>query len=186
MRVVAGELKGRRLAAPARGRGVRPTSDRVREAVFSILGDRVEGAGVLDLFSGTGALAIEAVSRGAAHATLVDDDVQPARRNVEALGLDERCRVVRADVREFLRRESGEFSLIFCDPPYRLADRLQAPLNKLVPDRLSGEGLLILESAKRSPLRLSLPIETERDYGDTRIAVYRAPGSAAGEGAADG
>jgi 16S rRNA (guanine966-N2)-methyltransferase len=172
VRVVAGELRGRRLVSPPRGRGVRPTSDRVREAVFSILGDRAEGARVLDLFAGTGALAIEALSRGAAEATLVDDDTGPAQRNIEALGLGARARLVRADVQAFLGREEGRFSLIFCDPPYTLADRLQAPLDKLVPDRLAQGGVLVVESAKRSPLRLALPLETERDYGDTHIAVY--------------
>ena len=85
MRVIAGELKGRRLVAP-RGWKVRPTSDRVREAVFSALGD-VESATVLDLYCGTGALAIEALSRGAAHATLVDRDTRAALGNVQSLGL---------------------------------------------------------------------------------------------------
>jgi len=172
MRVVAGELKGRKLASPPRGKGVRPTSDRVREAIFSILGGRAEGADVLDLFAGTGALSVEALSRGARRATLVDDDTGPARRNVEGLGLGEHCRIVRSDVQAFLEQEQARFSLIFCDPPYTLADRLQAPLNKLVPDRLTDEGVLVVESAKRNPLRLALPLQTEREYGETHVAVY--------------
>jgi 16S rRNA (guanine966-N2)-methyltransferase len=97
LRVVAGELGGRRLVTP-RGTGVRPTAERVREALFSILGD-VERARVLDLFAGTGALAIEALSRGAARATLVDVDVAPALQNVSALGLEGRVEVVRAEAR---------------------------------------------------------------------------------------
>ena len=176
MRVVAGELKGRKLASPARGKGVRPTSDRVREALFSILGDLVVDADVLDLFAGTGALSIEALSRGARGATLVDDDPGSARRNVEGLGLGERCRIVRADVQAFLEKEEGRFSLIFCDPPYTLADRLQAPLNKLLPDRLSDDGVLVVESSKRGPLRLSLPLQSEREYGDTHIGIYGSRG----------
>jgi 16S rRNA (guanine966-N2)-methyltransferase len=97
LRVVAGELKGRRLASPPRrSADVRPTSDRAREALFAILGD-VSGARVLDLFAGTGALAIEALSRGAASAVLVDSDSRLARRNVEGLGLSDRCEFVRSD-----------------------------------------------------------------------------------------
>src|SRR6478735_11306187 len=101
MRVIAGELKGRPLLAP-RGWKVRPTSDRVREAIFSALGDRVEGARVLDLYCGTGALAIEALSRGAASAVLVDRDTRPALGNVERFELGARAELVRADVGRWL------------------------------------------------------------------------------------
>jgi 16S rRNA (guanine966-N2)-methyltransferase len=172
VRVVAGELRGRRLASPPRRAEVRPTSDRVREALFSILGERVAGAEVLDLFAGTGALAIEAISRGAERATLVDDNTSLAQRNVDTLGLAERCRLVGSDALRFLERERGRFDLIFCDPPYRLADRLQAPLEKLVPARLTEAGAIVVESSTRSPLRLSLPVEVERRYGDTLIGIY--------------
>ena len=96
MRVIAGELKGRPLLAP-RGWKVRPTSDRVREAIFSALGEAVGGARVLDLYCGTGALAIEALSRGAAEAVLVDRDTRPALGNVETLGLSGRAELVRSD-----------------------------------------------------------------------------------------
>lgn len=170
--MVAGELRGRRLASPPRGAAVRPTSDRVREALFSILGDRVEGATVLDLFCGTGALAIEALSRGAARATLVDDEISLARRNIDSLDLRERTRLVQSDALRYLRRERDRFDLILCDPPYTLADRLQGPLDTLIPAHLSEGGVLVLESAARSPLRLGLPVATERRYGDTRIGIY--------------
>src|SRR5204862_7678774 len=137
VRVVAGELRGRRLASPPRRSAVvRPTSDRVREAIFSILGD-VQGTRVLDLFCGTGALAIEAISRGAAAGTLVDSDPSLAQRNVRELGLDDRCRVVRADVFDHLRRARGRFDLVFCYPPYRLADRLGGELAKFMPKALA-------------------------------------------------
>jgi 16S rRNA (guanine966-N2)-methyltransferase len=172
VRVVAGELKGRRLASPPRKADVRPTSDRVREALFSILGSRVEGAAVLDLFAGTGALAIEALSRGASRATLVDDNTSPAQGNIDTLGLADRCRLVRSDAQAYLEREQGRFDLIFCDPPYKLADRLQAPLDKLVPDRLAEDGVVVIESSTRNPLELSMPALTERTYGDTKIAIY--------------
>jgi 16S rRNA (guanine966-N2)-methyltransferase len=174
MRVVAGELRGRRVVAP-KGVDVRPTADRVREAVFSILGD-VAGAQVLDLYSGTGALAIEAVSRGAAGAVLVDTEPAAARRNVEALGVADRCAVVRADAKRYLERETGRFDLIFCDPPYKLADRLGPELTRLIPDRLAERGRVIVESDVRQPLRLELPLDVERRYGDTLIRIHRAAG----------
>ena len=171
MRVVAGELKGRRLAAPARGAEVRPTADRVREALFSILGD-VSGARVLDLFAGTGALAIEALSRGAERAILVDKRPDLARRNIAELGLESRAEVVGGDALRFLARDSGSYDLIFCDPPYRLADRLEGQLESLIPARLASGGRLIAESGAHRPLRLGLPALVERTYGDTAIAIY--------------
>jgi 16S rRNA (guanine(966)-N(2))-methyltransferase RsmD len=143
----------------------------VREAIFSILGD-IEGAEVLDLFCGTGALGIEALSRGAVRATLVDTHTSVVRRNVRELGLAERCDVVRGDAVRHLRRERGRFELVFCDPPYRLADRLGAQLDQLVPARLAKGGRLILESAVRHPLELHLPLLTERRYGDTLVRVH--------------
>jgi 16S rRNA (guanine966-N2)-methyltransferase len=172
MRIVAGELKGRRLAAPPRrSAAVRPTADRVREALFSILGD-VGGATVLDLFCGTGALGIEALSRGAAHATLVDTHTSLARRNLSELDLAARCEVVRSDAVPYLRRARRRFDLIFCDPPYRLAERLEAELDSLIPGRLAEGGRLITESAARRPLELSLPLTAERRYGDTLIRIH--------------
>jgi 16S rRNA (guanine966-N2)-methyltransferase len=173
VRVVAGELRGRRLHAP-RGSGVRPTSDRVREAIFSILGD-VEGTRVLDLFCGTGALGIEAVSRGAERALLVDARTSAARRNVDSLGLAARIDVVRSDALRFLKRERSRFDLVFCDPPYDLAERLEADLGSLVAPRLAEDGRLIAESAARRPLELDLPLVTERRYGDTLIRLHSRP-----------
>jgi 16S rRNA (guanine966-N2)-methyltransferase len=179
MRVVAGELKGRRLASP-KSSEVRPTADRVREALFSILGD-VSGARVLDLFAGTGALAIEALSRGAAHATLVDTELSTARRNVSGLGLDDRATVVRSDAIEYLRRagrgmkssaQAAGFDLIFCDPPYRLASRIEEQLDSLIPPVLAPEGRVIVESAVKDPLRLSLPLLADKRYGDTAIHIH--------------
>jgi 16S rRNA (guanine966-N2)-methyltransferase len=170
VRVVGGELRGRRLHAP-RGASVRPTADRVREAVFSILGD-IQGTRVLDLFCGTGALAIEAVSRGAASAVLVDSHPSAARRNVASLELEDRCDVVRSDSLGYLKRERSSFDLVFCDPPYDLAERLEAELGPLVAPRLAGGGRLITESAARRPLELGLPLEVERRYGDTLIRIH--------------
>jgi 16S rRNA (guanine966-N2)-methyltransferase len=172
VRVVAGELGGRRLVSPPTGARVRPTSDRVREALFSILGE-IRDARVLDLYCGTGALAIEALSRGAGEATLVDTDLRLARRNVEALGLGERCELVRRDALRFLRATRRRFDLAFCDPPYKLADRLGPALSELLAKRLLEDGRVIVESAARAPLELELPLVVERRYGDTLIRVHR-------------
>ena len=113
MRVVAGEFKGRSLHAP-KGASVRPTSDKVRGAIFNVLRD-VEGLRVLDLFAGTGALGIEALSRGAGDATFVDSDPAPAQGNLDSIGLD--ATVKRADAREFLAHVGDHYDLVFLDPP---------------------------------------------------------------------
>ena len=173
MRVVAGDLRGRRLAAPP-GRAVRPTSDKVREALFSILGD-VTGLRVLDLFAGSGALGIEALSRGASEAVFVDSSaraIAAIRSNLESLGLD--GRISRADAVAFLRRSAGEpgYGLVFIDPPYDLADRLAAPLAEYLPPVLTGDARIVTESDKRNPLSLPFPLLRERVYGDTRIGVH--------------
>lgn len=171
MRVIAGELKGRPLVAP-RGWKVRPTSDRVREAIFSALGD-VSGAAVLDLYCGTAALSIEALSRGAAAATLVDRDLRAALGNVRQLALDDKVELVRADVPEWLGRADGTYDLIFLDPPYRLADRLGPELDSRLPTLLSPEGRVIVESPSRRPLRLeALESLRERRYGGTEVVFY--------------
>ena len=172
--MVAGELGGRRLEAP-KGTDVRPTADRVREALFSILGE-IGGARVLDLYCGTGALAIEAVSRGAAGAVLVDTKPAPARRNVEALAISDRCTIVRGDAVRYLGSEASRFDLVFCDPPYKLADRLGPELTRLIPDRLAEGGRVIVESDIRQPLHLEMPVRVERGYGDTLIRIHGAAG----------
>ncbi len=171
LRISGGELGGRRIRSP-KGDKLRPTTERVREAVFSILGD-VSGARVLDLFCGTGALAIEALSRGAAEATLVDTHPQPARGNIETLGLTDRVKVVRADAARFLRRaQEGSYDLVLCDPPYRLADRLAADLDPLIRHVLATGGRAMIESSPERPLEVSLPLITERTYGETLIRIF--------------
>jgi 16S rRNA (guanine966-N2)-methyltransferase len=172
LRVTGGELGGRRIRTPRRGRDLRPTTERVREAIFSMLGD-VSGSRVLDLFSGTGILAVEAISRGAVEATLVDTRPGPARRSVEDLALGDRATVVRSDAARFLRRgEPDSFDLVFCDPPYRLADRLAADLDPLIRRALAGGGRVVVETSPDRPLPLTLPVLRERRYGDTSITVY--------------
>ena len=177
MRVIAGELKGQRLVAP-RGWKVRPTSDRVREAIFSALGARVAGARVLDLYCGTGALAIEALSRGAERAVLVDQDTRPALGNVQRLGLGERAELVRADAGRWLGQVSssgaaGKFDLVFVDAPYRLADRVSRDLNQHLPSLLAVHGRAVVESGARRPLRIdSLEPLRQRRYGAADVAIY--------------
>jgi 16S rRNA (guanine966-N2)-methyltransferase len=173
--VIAGAHKGRRLAAP-RGRSTRPTSDRVREALFSILGARVEGARVLDLFAGSGALGIEALSRGAAAATFVDDDpaaVRAVRANLEGVDGGE---VLRRDARAFLRtarEQARQYDLVFLDPPYRHAATLGSELADGVAAVLAPGGLVVGESDRREPLDLPpLTLDDERRYGDTLIRLY--------------
>jgi len=172
VRVVAGELGGRRLASPPRrSRGVRPTSDRAREALFSILGD-VGGKRVLDLFCGTGALAIEALSRGASSAVAVDADPRLAQRNVAALGLGERCTVIRADALRYLKRADERFDLILCDPPYGFAARVGPELDRLLPAVLADDGIVVVESAAREPIELTLPVVRERGFGDALVRIH--------------
>ncbi|MGH2957394.1 MAG: RsmD family RNA methyltransferase [Solirubrobacterales bacterium] len=175
MRVTGGELGGRRLRTPRRGAELRPTSDRVREAIFSILGD-VSGARVLDLFCGTGALGIEALSRGAASVVMVDTKPAAARRNAQELGLGERAEVVRADAARFLRgAEQGAFDLVLCDPPYRLADRLARELDPLIRRTLAPGGRVVVESSPERPLPVALPVVRERRYGDTLVVIHVNP-----------
>ena len=172
MRVVAGEYGGRRLHAP-RGRGTRPTSDRVREALFAILGD-VRGARALDLFAGSGALGIEALSRGADSAVFVETDHAAAaaiRRNLDAIGVPG-AEVRRQDVLRFLGACEDSFDLVFVDPPYDSASRLSEPLSAALPAVLTEDALIVTESSKRTPLDISLPLLRERTYGDTRIAIH--------------
>jgi 16S rRNA (guanine966-N2)-methyltransferase len=168
---VAGEFRGRRLAAP-RGVRTRPTADRVREALFSMLDD-VSGARVLDLYAGSGALGIEALSRGAGSAVFVDRDpraVAAIERNLESLGLEQE--VLRQDAVRFLARAEGTFDLVFCDPPYDSASRLAGPLAQGLPALTSEHARIVTESDKRNPLELPFPLITERTYGDTRIAIH--------------
>ena len=173
MRVVAGVYGGRRLRAPA-GLATRPTADRVREALFSMLGS-VEGMRVLDLFAGSGALAIEALSRGAREAVFVDS----ARRAVEAVesnlaGLGIKAAVHRRDALAYIGGVGEElrFDLVFVDPPYDSALLLAPELSRRLPAILSADALIVSESDKRSPLELTLPLRVERIYGDTRIALH--------------
>lgn len=178
MRVVAGRFGGRSLAAPP-GRAVRPTSDRVREALFSILGAgpvSIVGARVLDLFAGSGALGIEALSRGASQVTFVDSSsaaVAAVRRNLEALGVEAEVR--RQDALAYLRtasRDARQYDLVFLDPPYQAASDLGRTLSTALPPVLAPGARVVSESDRRAALQLELPLLDERRYGDTLIRIH--------------
>jgi 16S rRNA (guanine966-N2)-methyltransferase len=178
MRVIAGRLGGRRLKAP-RGTSTRPTSDRVREALFSMLGD-LHGARVLDLFAGTGALGIEALSRGAESVVFVERDASAIRTlsaNLAALELAEpAAELRRGDAFTALQSARGRaetYDLVLIDPPYRRARDWAPELSALLPPVLGPAARVVVESDRRTPLELDMAIEQERRYGDTSIRIHR-------------
>jgi 16S rRNA (guanine966-N2)-methyltransferase len=176
--VIAGRFGGRRLQAPA-GRATRPTSDRVREALFSMLGS-LDGLEVLDLFAGTGALAIEALSRGAVRAVAIEHDraaVAALEANMRALQLapgELELRRVQARVALRAARERGEtYDLILIDPPYAHARAWGPELSAALPPLLKPATRVVVESDRRAPLELTIELERERIYGDTSIRIHR-------------
>jgi 16S rRNA (guanine966-N2)-methyltransferase len=178
MRVIGGALGGRQLKAP-RGRVTRPTSDRVREALFGLLGD-VRGAAVLDLFAGAGGLGIEALSRGASRAVFVERDRAALRalgENLRALGIGrEDAEVRNADALSALRtarRRAETYDLVFIDPPYSAASDLGHELSLLLPPLLEPQARIVVESDRRAPLQLQAQLERDRIYGDTSIRIHR-------------
>jgi 16S rRNA (guanine966-N2)-methyltransferase len=190
MRVTGGHLKGRRLRAPREG--ARPTSDRVREALFARLDP--EAAAVLDLYAGTGALGIEALSRGAERVTFVERSPRCAgvlRQNLEAVALAGSCEVVVAEALRALARladQGRRFDLVLLDPPY-LSDEASAALAALGRSELLPEGaMVVLESSRRRPLAAveGLEVIDERRYGDTLISRFRAARAAGARRSARG
>jgi 16S rRNA (guanine(966)-N(2))-methyltransferase RsmD len=183
MRVIAGTLKGRRLAAPV-WEGLRPTSDKLRETLFNVLAPRIGDARVLDGFAGTGAVGIEALSRGAAHVTFVEADGRAVRlieRNLDHCGVSDRYAIIRARFADAVRRVSaGSFDLVFLDPPYQ-ADGMAEVLDAAAPLVAPG-GLVVLEHARRDAApAAAASIVTIREIvsGDSALTLYR--GTAAGE-----
>ncbi|HUI06314.1 MAG TPA: RsmD family RNA methyltransferase [Verrucomicrobiae bacterium] len=182
MRIIAGLAKGMPVAAPRRG--VRPTADRTRAAIFSILGGCVAEARVLDLFAGTGALGLEAASRGAASVTFVENAAGALlclKRNLDAFQHYREAEggfaVIRDNVDRQLRRlaDAGEsFSLVFADPPYGEAAQ-ELLRDECLPRLLPADGLLVLESAKRAAPSVGPPWQLVREavYGDTRVSLLR-------------
>jgi 16S rRNA (guanine966-N2)-methyltransferase len=180
MRITAGKFKGRGLTPP-KTPGVRPTSDKVRQAIFNILEHKdfgfdfaIAGARVLDLFAGTGAMGLEALSRGAERAVFVEADSDAARtinHNLDKLRLTG-AQVVWRDVGRYLATETRTYDLIFVDPPYREYVALEPLLARYVPSLLADDGLLVLETSAKAEPQLPLTLRTDRRYGAARITLW--------------
>lgn len=175
MRIIAGSRKGARIFAP-KALEVRPTGDRVREAVFNLVGP-VDGAHVLDLFAGSGALGLEALSRGAASATFVESDRAAAEtivRNLDKLALDG-ATVFREDAVRRLATDAAagrRYDLVLVDPPYRMLSRFLPALAEHLPAVVSEDGLVVVESEAREEPELPLPLRTSRRYGSVRVTLF--------------
>jgi 16S rRNA (guanine966-N2)-methyltransferase len=177
MRIIAGSRKGARIVAP-KGQETRPTGDRAREAAFNLIGP-VDGARVLDLFAGSGAMGLEALSRGAESATFVEKDRAAAaaiERNLDKLAL-RGATVLREDAARALAAETAaarRYDLVLIDPPYRLLAGLLPMLARYVPSLAAPDGLVVVESDAREEPELPLPKRTSRRYGSARITVFEA------------
>jgi 16S rRNA (guanine966-N2)-methyltransferase len=173
VRIIAGSRKGHRIAAP-KGEATRPTGDRIREAAFNLTGP-LDGAAVLDLFAGSGAMGMEALSRGAARATFVESDRAACRTidaNLDKLRLTG-ARVLCHDVLRFLGTERGPYDLILVDPPYDLVESLAVPLSSHLPRLLAPAGLVVYEtSARQEPALDGLALRTTRRYGNVRLTLF--------------
>ena len=179
MRIIAGERKGHTIYAP-KGLDTRPTSDRVRENVFNIVAPWVEGARVLDLYAGSGAMGLEALSRGADSAVFVEaeaDAVRAIERNLDKLRLT-RATVLRVEASTGLAQEATagrKYDLVLADPPYAMTD--YDTLARYLPRVLAEDGLLVFESSARSEPEIpGLAVRTTRRYGSTRVTVFEHAG----------
>ncbi len=172
MRIIAGARRGARIFAP-KGTDTRPTGDRVREAAFNLIGP-VDGATVLDLFAGSGAMGLEALSRGAASAVFVESEREACRtieRNLDKLRLSA-ARVLCRDVLQALSSDSRVYDLVLCDPPYGFADH--ARLAPYLARSLAPDGLLVYETrARTEPTIDGLTLRTSRTYGSARLTLFR-------------
>jgi 16S rRNA (guanine966-N2)-methyltransferase len=177
MRITGGIGKGRRLKVP-KGSRVRPTSDKVKQALFNILGDQIDNAVFLDLFAGAGGIGIEALSRGAARVTFVDasrESLQSIKQNIEQMGFGERAEIVQAKAETFLKKASGPYDIVFLDPPY--ADEL-SPLLELIAGSglVKQDAIVIAEHFKKQPSPEHaglLTLYRQAKYGDTILAFYK-------------
>jgi 16S rRNA (guanine(966)-N(2))-methyltransferase RsmD len=175
MRIVAGSRKGHRIAAP-KGVITRPTGDRVREAAFNIIGP-VDDAAVLDVFAGSGAMGLEALSRGAARCVFVERDRDACaviKQNLEKLRLTGAVVLCQEAVRTLREERAREhrYDLILVDAPYEEWGRYAEPLGELLPTLLEDEGLAVVETSSRVEAELPLAVETSRRYGSARITVF--------------
>jgi 16S rRNA (guanine(966)-N(2))-methyltransferase RsmD len=178
MRIIAGKFGGRKLTSP-KDYQIRPTSDRVKEAIFSMLADAVMDSRVLDLFAGTGALGLEAISRGASHCVFVDnnrDSLRLVQENIRCLGAENESRLISGDYQVVLNQLKGPFDLIFMDPPYRHHE-MEEILNRIQEKSLLAlHGHIIIEHNQkdRLPERAGefLTVKSKR-YGSTHITIYQ-------------
>ena len=171
MRIIAGTRKGHTIQAPP-GRDTRPTADRVRENVFNILGP-IDDAVVLDLYAGSGAMGLEALSRGAAQAVFVERDPDALRaieKNLDKLRL--RGTVLRQDAVAVLAGENRKYDLVFVDPPYDMYPDLEPQLARYLPPVLSDNAVVVVETDARVEPSLPLEQRTSRKYGSARVTVY--------------
>lgn len=177
MRIISGSRRGRRLFE-FKGQDIRPTTDRVKEAIFSMIAGYIPDAQVLDMFAGSGALSFEMISRGADRAVLLDKDkrsIEVIKRNIEALGFESACEVVNTSCFDWLRRSTQKFDVIFLDPPYNkgfIEESLDAIVNA---DALTAEGIIVLES-DNTDFRSGFPglvMWKQKRYGRTYITVYQ-------------
>jgi 16S rRNA (guanine966-N2)-methyltransferase len=175
LRIIAGSRKGHRIAAP-KGTATRPTSDRVRENTFNLIGP-VDGASVLDLFAGSGALGLEALSRGAESATFVESDAQVARliqQNLDKLRLTG-ARVVRDTAARALAADTAsgrKYDLVLVDAPYDDYADIEPLLARYVPHVLADDGLVVVETSARVEPQLPLAMRTTRKYGSARVTLF--------------
>jgi 16S rRNA (guanine966-N2)-methyltransferase len=175
VRIIAGIRRGHGIAAP-RGEGTRPTGDRVREAAFNLIGP-VDDATVLDLFAGSGALGLEALSRGAASVTFVESDpaaCHTIQRNLAKLRLTG-ARVTCADAVWTLRQETRAYDLVLVDPPYELWPELEPKLAPLLARVVAPAGVLVVETDERTEPALPLHMRTSRRYGSARLTLFENP-----------
>jgi 16S rRNA (guanine966-N2)-methyltransferase len=174
VRIIAGTHRGHRLVAP-KGLDTRPTGDRVREAAYNLIGP-VDGATVLDLFAGSGAMGLEALSRGAARAVFVESDAAAVRaieQNLDRLRL--RATILRQDAVRALQAEGAagrRYDLVLVDPPYEMYPALQPALARAVPRILADDGLLVVETDARMEPELPLALRTSRRYGRARLTLF--------------
>jgi 16S rRNA (guanine966-N2)-methyltransferase len=177
LRIVGGTRRGHTLRVPS-GNQVRPTSQKVREAIFDVLGP-VSGLSGLDLFAGTGAMGLEALSRGAAECVFVESDAAVAgilRSNIQALGFTHASRVLHGrylPALSSLLQTGASFDLLFVDPPYRMLSEVEVMLTPLVTQLLSSGGVVVVEGDKSASVALGLTPVFERVYGDTRVTMVR-------------
>jgi len=184
MRIIGGTLRGRKLVS-LRGRSIRPTTDRVREALFNILGSKPVGATVLDLFAGSGALGIEALSRGARQAVFIDkasSTIQVLRKNTILCGFETRSRIIQWDIVKnlcCLRPYRQAFDLVFLDPPYHQNMVQPALVHLLREEALVDDARIVVEQAAKGdvlPVVPGLTCEDQRRYGDTMLTFWTVTG----------